>query len=111
MNQIIEKLNTKKQILLSETQQFNDRNSLCKSVLFTTLRKQVRNYKIISSIDFALYILSGKYADFNTIQEAYISSIPDHLQNIWADKYAKIEAIFERLPICKKQVKEFYYNN
>lgn len=117
--ELIAKLNAKKEVLNRDNEKYDDRNCLPRTVLFSHLRNQVRNYRKMSAIDCAISLISGKHIRDIDCFQLVITTIPETLSlhdelleksySIYLNERREvIRSVMEHaLPICKKQVMEY----
>ena len=116
---LIAKLTEKKEKLVEETKKHNDRIFMPRTLLFTTLKNEVRIYRKVSAIDCALSLINGTHIRDIDCYQLVIKTIPE--TNTLHDELLKrtdsiylserrevIRSVMEHsLPICKKQVMEY----
>ena len=97
---LIAKLTEKKEKLVKETEKYDDREFMPRTLLFTTLRNQVRTYRKVSSIECALSLINGTH--INTLHDELLK----RADSIYlSERREVIRSVMEHsLPICKKQV-------
>ena len=117
--EVIAKLNAKKEVLNRDNKKYDDRIRLPRTVLFSHLSNQVRNYRKMSAIDCALSLINGTHIRDIDCYQLVIMTIPE--TNTLHDELLKrsdsiylnerrevIRSVMEHaLPICKKQVMEY----
>ena len=116
---LIAKLTVKKEKLIKETEKYDDREFIPRTLLFTTLKNEVRTYRKVSAIDCALSLINGTHIRDIDCYQLVIKTIPE--TNTLHDELLKradsiylnerrevIRSVMEHsLPICKKQVMEY----
>lgn len=116
---LLAKLMAKKEMLVKETEKYDDRRFLPRTLLFTTLRNQARDYRKIFAIDCALSLINGAHIRDIDCYQLVIKTIP--VTNVLHDELLKkadsiylnerrevVRSVMEHtLPICKKQVMDF----
>lgn len=115
---LIAKLKAKKEKLIEETKKYDDRVFLPRTLLFSTLKNQTKNYRKVYAIDLALSLISGKHIRDVDCYQLVVMTMPatnelyDNLlkkaDSIYLNERKEvIRAVIEHaLPICKKQVME-----
>lgn len=115
---LIAKLTEKKAKLIEETKKHDNREFMPRTLLFTTLKNEVRAYRKASAIDCALSLINGTHIRDIDCYQLVIMTIPE--TNTLHDELLKkadsiylnerrevIRSVMEHsLPICKKQVME-----
>lgn len=119
-NEVIKKLVEKKMQLETEMHKYDDRCRMSRKMLFTDMRRQVRNMRKCRVIDAAISLINDGFGNVD-VYDAVLYGIADtradkdHLLGKSNSMYlnerkeALREAFETSLPICKKQV--FYYLN
>lgn len=114
-NEIIEKLLEKKTQLETEIHKYDNRCRMSRKLLFTDMRRQVRNMRKCRVIDAAISLINDGFGNVD-VYDAVLYGISDtradkdELLNksfsiyINERKEALREAFDTSLPICKKQV-------
>ena len=116
---LIARLVAKKEVIEQELHKYDDRVRMSRTLLFSTLRSEVRNYRKLAAIDYALSLINGTRVFDIDCRMLLVDCIP--INNIkYEDLYQKADSIYlsERkevirsvmelaLPICKKQVMEY----
>lgn len=117
--ELIAKLNAKKEVLNRDNKKYDDRIRLPRTVLFSHLRNQVRNHRKIWAIDCAISLINGKHIRDIDCSQLVITTIPETLSlhdelleksySIYLNERREvIRSVMEHaLPICKKQVMEY----
>lgn len=116
---LIAKLVAKKEVIEKELRKYDDRARMPRTLLFSTLRSEVRNYRKVAAIDYALSLINGTHVFDIDCQELVMDCLPT-TDIKFEDLYRKSDSIYlsERkevirsvmelaLPICKKQVMEY----
>ena len=116
---LIAKLVAKKEVIEQELHKYDDRVRMSRTLLCSTLRSQVRNYRKVAAIDYALSLINGTHVFDIDCQKLVVDCLPTNSIK-YEDLYRKSDSIYlsERkevirsvmelaLPICKKQVMEY----
>lgn len=116
---LIAKLVAKKEVIEQELHKYDDRVRMPRTLLFSTLKSEVRNYRKVAAIDYALSLINGTHVFDIDCQELVTACLPTNGIK-YEELYRKADSIYlsERkevirsvmelaLPICKKQVMEY----
>lgn len=116
---LIAKLTEKKRKLVEETKKHDNREFMPRTLLFTTLKNEVRTYRKVSAIDCALSLITGTHIRDIDCYQLVIMTIPEtntlhdelikKADSIYLNERRKvIRSVMEHsLTICKKQVMEY----
>lgn len=73
---LISKLMAKKDAIHKGLNKFNDRNRLSRTLLFSTLRNEVRSYRMLSAIDCAISLINGTHIREIDCEQLVMDTIP-----------------------------------
>ena len=116
---LIEKLLAKKELIERDLHKYDDRVKMSRTLLFSTLKNEVRSYRKLAAIDCAVSLINGAHI-FDIDCRKLVMDCMSTNNVKYEDLYMKAESIYlsERkevirsvmelsLPICKKQVMEY----